>query len=209
MTAQNILETIPEGYVKNAAGHLVPLANVREQDKMRDEVVCRLVSQGAVLSQALADFKKLALADVADTVKIAAQKYGLDLGGNKGNVTMTSFDGRYRLRRQVAELIQFTEEIEAAKVLINECIARWSEGANDNIRVLVDRAFRTDTKGQLKTSAILELMRLEIEDSQWKLAMEAIRDSIQTNGTTTYIRLYERVGETDQYKAIPLDLASV
>ena len=158
MTAQNILETIPEGYVKNAAGHLVPLANVREQDKMRDEVVCRLVSQGAVLSQALADFKKLALADVADTVKIAAQKYGLDLGGNKGNVTMTSFDGRYRLRRQVAELIQFTEEI---------------------------------------------------EDSQWKLAMEAIRDSIQTNGTTTYIRLYERVGETDQYKAIPLDLASV
>ena len=209
MTTQNILETIPEGYLKNAAGHLVPRANVREQDLLRDEVARNLASLGAILNQQLAAYKKQALADVADVVRIAAEKYGVDLGGKKGNVTLTSFDGRYKVQRSVAELIQFTEEIEAAKALINACIARWSEGANDNIRVIVDRAFRTDTKGQLKTSAIMELMRLDIEDEQWKLAMEAIRDSIQTNGTATYIRLYERIGDSDQYKAIPLDLAAV
>jgi hypothetical protein len=52
-------------------------------------------------------------------------------------------------------------------------------------------------------------MRLEIDDAEWKRAMEAIRDSIQTTGTAVYVRVYERIGDSDQYKAIPLDLAAV
>jgi hypothetical protein len=59
------------------------------------------------------------------------------------------------VQRSVADRIQFTEEIEAAKALINQCIARWSEGANDNIRAIVDRAFSKDTKGQIKTRLCL------------------------------------------------------
>jgi hypothetical protein len=39
--------------------------------------------------------------------------------------------------------------------------------------------------------------------------MEAIADSIQVSGSTTYLRLYERVGETDQFESISLDLAKV
>ena len=124
-------------------------------------------------------------------------------------MSISSYDGKYKVQRSVADRIQFTEEIEAAKALINQCIARWSEGANDNIRAIVDRAFSKDTKGQIKTSAVLDLMRLEIDDAEWKRAMEAIRDSIQTTGTAIYVRVYERIGDSDQYKAIPLDLAAV
>jgi len=109
----------------------------------------------------------------------------------------------------MADQISFTEELEAAKVMIIECIDRWSEGANPHIRALIDRAFRTDTKGQIKTSAVLELLRLEIDDDEWQRAMEAIKDSIQTTGTAVYIRVYERIGSTDQYKSIPLDMAAV
>ena len=81
--------------------------------------------------------------------------------------------------------------------------------ASDNIRVLVDRAFSKDKTGQLKTGSVLELMRLEIADDEWKRAMQAITDSIQTTGTAIYVRVYERVGDSDQYQAIPLDLAAV
>ena len=84
-----------------------------------------------------------------------------------------------------------------------------SNKENANIRALVDRAFRTDTKGQLKTAAVLELMRIDIDDAEWKRAMAAIRDSIQTTGTATYVRVYRRVGASDQYEAVPLDLAAV
>ncbi|MNR65258.1 hypothetical protein D3C85_1882250 [compost metagenome] len=66
----------------------------------------------------------------------------------------------------MADNISFPEEIEAGKPLINQCIGRWSEGANANIRALIDRAFRTDSKGQIKTTAVLELFRLEINDEE-------------------------------------------
>jgi hypothetical protein len=139
----------------------------------------------------------------------AADKYEVTIGGRKGNVTLTSYDGRYKIQRHVADRIQFGEELEAAKALINSCLDRWSEGANANLRAVVDRAFRTDTKGQIKTASVLKLLRLEIDDTQWKDAMEAIKDSIQTTGTAVYVRVYERIGTTDQYRAIPLDLAAV
>lgn len=199
----------PNGYMRNAQGHLVPESQVREQDKLRDEAVIRLVKRGLQISRDLADYKRQALNEIADLIQIAADKYEVTIGGRKGNVSLSSYDGRYKIQRHVADRIQFGEELEAAKELINQCIDRWSEGANDNIRALVDRAFRTDTKGQIKTAAVLELLRLEIDDDQWKDAMEAIKDSIQTTGTAVYIRLYERVGESDQYRPIPLDLAAV
>lgn len=200
---------VPDGYMRNAMGHLVPRSQVREQDLLRDQTARALVDQAIAINKQLAEFKARALNDIADLIRIAGERYDVVLGGAKGNVTVATYDGAYKVVRSVAERIAFTEEIEAAKQLINQCIDRWSQGANDNIRALVDRAFRTDTKGQIKTTAVLELLRLEIDDAEWKRAMDAIKDSIQGNGTATYVRLYQRVGDSDSYVAIPLDLAAV
>ena len=209
MSTQNIPDSIPDGYMKNAAGHLVPRSQVREQDLLRDETTRRLALRAIELNGQLKAFKALSLGDIDDLVRIAGERYEVVIGGKKGNVSITTYDGEFKVQRAVADRIEFTEEIEAAKALINSCIARWSEGANDKIRILVDRAFRTDTKGQLKTASVLELMRLDMDDEEWKRAMSAIRDSIQTTGTATYVRVYRRVGASDQYEAVPLDLAAV
>lgn len=199
---------IPEGYLLNPAGHLVPREQVREQDLLRDQVATELADRALNIHHQLKAFKARALADIADLVSVSAEKYKVSIGGEKGNVTITTFDGKYKVVRAFAERITFTEEIEAAKALINACIIRWSEGANDNIRALVDRAFRTDSKGQIKTAAVLELLRLEITDEEWERAMDAIRDSIQSTGTAVYVRVYQRIDGTDQYRAISLDLAT-
>lgn len=200
---------VPEGYMRNSVGHLVLTTQVREQDLLRDQVARDLVAQALQINESLKAFKAKALGDIADLVRIAAERYDVTLGGKKGNVTVSSYDGRYRVVRQFSELITFTEELEAAKTLINSCIDRWSEGANQNIRALVDRAFRTDTKGQIKTAAVLELLRLEIDDDEWQRAMQAIKDSIQSCGTAVYVRVYERIGDSEQYRPISLDLAAV
>lgn len=202
-------DIIPAGYMRNTSGHLVPEDQVREHDKMRDQVARELAAEAEDLHARLAAFKRKALSDINDLVTIAGERYGVKLGGQKGNVTAATYDGSHKVLRSYAERVRFTEEIEAAKALINQCIVRWSQGANGNIRALVDRAFRTDGQGQLKTGAVLELLRLEIEDDEWVRAMEALKDSIQTAGTAVYIRVYKRVGDSDQYQAIPLDLAAV
>lgn len=208
MADQTTAPSIPDGYMRNPAGHLVPRDQVREQDLLRDAVAAKLATVAIEINRLLVEFKALALSDIADLVKISAEKYKVAIGGEKGNVTVTTFDGRFKVIRAYAERIVFTEEIEAARALINACIVRWSEGANANIRALVDRAFRTDSKGQIKMSAVLELLRLEIKDDEWQRAMQAIRDSIQSTGTAVYVRVYERIDDTDQYRPISLDLAT-
>ena len=212
MTEQTVNKTVnavPEGYMQNAAGHLVHLDHVRDQDKLRDGVVNDLVSQAITISKLLKEFKEQCLSDVSDLVQISADKYEVQLGGKKGNLSLFSFDGRYKIQRVYAERLTFSEEIEAAKQLIMNCIDRWSEGANNNVQALVNRAFKTNNNGQLKTASVLDLLRLEVEDDEWLMAMLALKDSIQVSGTATYIRVYERIGQSEHYKIIPLDLAAV
>ncbi|HFH4022057.1 DUF3164 family protein [Pseudomonas aeruginosa] len=200
---------IPEGFVMNAAGHLVPKHQVREQDALRDQVAGELAKQAVAISESLAAFKAKALGDIADLIAISAEKYQVKLGGKKGNVSITTYDGRFKIERAMAERITFTEEILAAKELIDQCIRKWSEGADQHLRILVDRAFRANRQGQIKTGDVLSLLRVEIDDPDWKRAMEALKDSIQVNGTAVYIRVYQRVGNTDRYDPINLNIAAV
>ncbi|CDL21453.1 hypothetical protein [Klebsiella pneumoniae IS53] len=39
--------------------------------------------------------------------------------------------------------------------------------------------------------------------------MTAIGESVQIVATSAYIRIYERIGDTDQYRPIALDMAAV
>ena len=208
-TQQTPSITIPAGFVMNAAGHLVPEHQVRESDQLRDQVARDLVGQALEIHDALARFKALALEDIADLIRISGEKYGVTLGGKKGNVSILTYDGRYKIERAHADRIVFTEEILAAKELIDQCIRDWSEGANDHLRVLVDRAFRANRQGQIKTNDVLSLLRVEIDDPNWKRAMQALRDSIQVNGQAVYIRLFQRDGMTDRYLPISLNIAGV
>ena len=207
--AERKKDLIPEGYMKNASGHLVPLEMVKQQDLLRDELVRDIVGTALRLNGMLREFKRQSMTDIQDLVDIAADEYDVQMGGRKGNLSLLSFDGTLKVTRQMSDIVTFTEELEAAKELINACVTRWSEGANPNIRAIIDRAFRTDTKGQIKTSAVLELLRLEIQDEEWTRAMQALRDSIQSAGTSTYIRAYHRVGDSAEWQVIPLDFAAV
>lgn len=200
---------IPAGFVRNAVGHLVPVDQVREQDKLRDQVAIGLSQEAKALSLALKNFKKKALGDVADLISIAGERYGVQMGGKKGNVTIATYDGKFKVVRSYADRLAFTEEMEVAKVLVYDCIKAWSKGADNHLMAIVDRVFSPNRNGQIKTSDVLDLLRLEINDTGWKSAMQAVKDSILVSGSSVYIRVYERINGTDEYRAIPLDLAAV
>lgn len=200
---------IPSGFMQDAQGRLVPEKAVAEIDKDRDALVREIVAKATELQQALAAFKASAMADVTAFVQLAGEKYEAKLGGLKGNLSLMTFDGHYRLQIAVADRIVFDERLQVAKALIDTCIHKWTAGSGTEIRALVEHAFQTDKEGKINTGRILGLTRLSIDDEEWQNAMQAIRDSIQVTGSTRYMRLYQRIGEGDRYTQIPLDLASV
>ena len=202
-------EQIPEGYMKNALGNLVPTNKVKEIDLARNDLVTELVSKAKEAQQHMAKFKALAMGDIAAFVQLSGEQYNIQLGGKKGNVTLLSYDGKYKIQRSMSDYIVFDERLQVAKELVDKCIHRWAEGSNDNIRALVEHAFKTDREGKVSTARIIGLKQINIVDDEWKQAMRAIDDSMQVASTKAYIRIYERDGDDGKYIPIPLDVAAL
>ncbi|WP_431786850.1 DUF3164 family protein [Vibrio harveyi] len=192
----------------NTQGHLVPLSQIKEIDLLRDEVVMGIVSAAKETQAAMAAFKASSMAKVSDFVDLSAQEFDVKYGGAKGNVQLLSFDGKYKVIRSVGEHRIFDERIQAAKAKIDECITRWSEGSSDQIKALVELAFRVNKQGHIDVNQVLSLRQLNIDDPDWLEAMDAIAESIRVVGKTPYLRVYERQ-EDGQYKQIALDIAKL
>jgi len=201
-------KTIPNGYWEDANGALIPVSKIKDIDKDRHRTVSDLCQAAIKQHAELAQFKAAAMAEVTDFISRSLAQYDVTHGGKKGNVTLISFDGRFKVVRQMQESLAFDERLMAAKALIDECIQGWSKGSNANIKVLVNDAFQVDQAGKISTGRVLGLRRLKIEDETWQRAMTAIGDSMQVASTKPYIRFYERDAR-GEYVAINLDMAAV
>ncbi len=203
-----MINNVPEGFLKDAKGHLVPLDLVKPIDMARNDLVLELVAKAQVVSATLAAFKADAFGDIQAFVDMSAEQYNAKVGGKKGNITLMSFDGQYKIVRAAQDNIRFDERLQAARALIDECLTEWTQDARSEVRAIVNEAFRADKQGEISTGRVLALRRMEITDARWQRAMEAIGDAVQVVGSKSYIRVYQRIGESEQYVPIPLDIAS-
>ena len=208
MTNTTQSNTVPAGYMQNAKGHLIPIDKVKPVDKLRDEVVTNIIEVARELSNHMSRTKANIFADFNDFVAVSAQEYDTKLGGEKGNTTIMSFDGSYKVQMAVAENLVFDERLQIAKSLIDECLNEWTAESNDNIKAIINQAFQVDKEGKISTHRVLGLRSLAIDDPKWLNAMEAISDATQVTSTKEYIRVYER-DEHGKYQQVALDFSNV
>ena len=205
MDEKPLEDDVPKGYMRNGVGHLVPLENITEADLLRDQLVRNIIAVAEDTAAKTSKIKASILDDIQAFVDLSAERYGKHLGGIKGNVTLHSFDGKYRVIRDVSDNIVFDEQLQIAKELVNQCIRKWSTGSKPEMMALINDAFQVDKKGNLNTARILGLRRLDIKDEIWKKAMEAISNSLNVTGSKTYVRAYRREGKANAYQRINLD----
>ncbi|MCQ8182217.1 DUF3164 family protein [Methylomonas sp. SURF-1] len=196
-------------YRQDSFGRLVPEDAIKDIDKLRDDTVREIVAQGLRLQEQMKAWKHQVLADIAAFCDVSAEQYGVKWGGKKGNIALVSFDGKYKVLLAVSDALAFDERLQVAKSLIDECIHEWAQNSSTEIKVLVEHAFQTDKQGNINTGRIFGLMRVKIDHPKWRQAMEALKDSIQVTATSQYLRLYERVGDSEKYQQIALDIAGV
>jgi hypothetical protein len=196
------------GHRRDHLGRLVPEQQIKTLDLIRDELVQRIAARAAETSAHLAAVKRDFFDEIASFVELSGAEYGVKLGGTKGNVTLYSYDGRFKVIRAISEHIRFDERLQAAKKLIDECLNDWTSESRSELRTIVQDAFRVDQAENLRVQQILSLRRYDIDDERWRRAMAAIGDSIQVIGSKAYVRVYERVGDNGEYRQIPLDMAA-
>jgi len=196
-----------DGFMKDSQGRMVPIEQVKPIDAARDQIVREIVSKSLELSGVLGAFKRKAIQDARAFIDLSMEQYGVKLGGAKGNVSLMSYDGEFRVLLAINDRISFDERLQAAKALIDECIKVWTKGARSELRVLIDNAFAVDKQGKINTGRVLGLRRLEIIDPKWQMAMQAISDSLIVTESKEYIRIYRRNDE-GEYDLISLNVAS-
>lgn len=204
-TEKNI---IPEGYMADRKGRLVPVEQVSLFDIEMDAFVRAQVKEAEEESDRIRDFKHKSFDDCYAWLDLVAEKYDRQRGGLKGNVTFSSFDGSQQIRIAVQDSLTFGPELQVAKDIIDECLSEWSEGANKNLKAIVNDAFAVDQEGKLNTGRILSLRRIKIDDPRWLTAMDCISESLQVAVSKTYIRFLKK-DEAGKMTSIPIDIAAV
>lgn len=196
-----------EDYMTNAAGHLVPKSAIKAEDVLENDFVQELFHKARELHAELSYFKMHSFEQVDAFVALLAEKYEVQKGGTKGNMTFLSFDGRTKVQVQNADFIAFGPQLQIAKQLVDEFIKEKSATVDHDLQTIVFNAFQVGKEGAVNKENILGLRRLKITGDKWQRAMDAITDSIRVCDSKRYIRFYRREKAESDWVAVSLDMA--
>lgn len=201
-------KTDDKGNWLDSTGVAVPQKYVKPVDKKRDAMVERLHKKAVALQERMIAFKAEFNVEVEAFLALVAKEVGR--GENKkGNYQFAGFSGHKRVSINRGSFIDFDERLQFAKTLVDNCLERWSEGGNDNLKAVVFDAFKVNKRGQMDRQRILSLRRLNIKDKVWQQAMELIGQALTVTGVKDYISIEERENGEGKWRSIRLDIAAL
>ena len=188
-------------------GGYIPTRYIKKLDKRKDQIVTRLAKRAITLNKQLEKFKSDVLGEITNYMGSAEEFYGIDATTQQGNKTLTDFANSLKVELRVKKSLAFDEKLGFAKALIDECVTKWSEGANSKLLLLVEQAFKTDKRGLIDRDRILGLRKLNIKDETWQKAMRIISDSLTITGKKAYIQFQHK--NNGKWQTTHLDISKV
>lgn len=193
-------------YYKKADGTLVPEDQVKDIDKLRDQMVMGIANKMLYLKQEMIRTKADVVEDIEAFMETASEQYDVKYGGEKGNLTFTSFDGNVQIKYYSNDYLTFNEGIHVAKKLIDEFLEDITRDSSKSIKQIVNQAFNLK-QGRMDVKAILKLRDINETDPRWVKAMGIIDESRQYVSGNKSLRLYLKNRQTDKMEHIPLDFS--
>ena len=202
--------TKPTRTMTDAQGQDVPVAYVKPYDRERDRVALRILKRWVVEHDRLAILKADTLADIAKLQAFGRDKCEVKIGGDKGNVQFSSFDGLTRVRLDARTMVEFDDRFNQAQKLILEYADDLAGATGERDIVTIIRAALTPSAGgMLARSRVIGLLRLNIKAEKWLKAMDMLRDCQFVKSGKTYIYVESRSSINDDWEMIPLDVAAI
>lgn len=194
---------VPDGYVKNAKGWLIPQGEVKSKDMLEARFVdsCHGLAAAAA---AACDHVRLAAFAESDALvgMIVADAGGDAASSQRGKVTLQNLTATRRIVIDRRDTVAFGPEVQAAKDLVMACVRKWSDGANAHLVQLAMAAFQANGNGDLSVSKVAALWRIECADEDWQAAMAALKEALRPTGTATYLRFHERADPDGKWQLI-------
>ena len=186
-------------------GRDVPIKYVSAYDRARDAASRRILNR---FTSARKTLEKVVAESIADLDKISQLKDSL---GDKGNFSITSFDGLIRVSIRQRYNIFLDERVVKARELmlnyVNQVLSRVGDKDAAALRLIVSEAFKANAQGFLSTSRIFSLLRMEINDAGWREAKAILQDSVTPQKGKRYLVCEVRPSMQKDFAAIRLDIS--
>ena len=206
MKKQKIADTKKITHLVDDEGEEVNVKYIDKNILKRHFAVESIMERVMTAQQELKTLKSELFAEVKAYLDTVSESYGENW---KGNARLYNFDKTKEVEIAVHRGIRFDERLSIAKTKIDDCLKRWSGTANEQLRMIVLRAFNVDKKGNVDVKQILQLKQFRFEDAVWQEAMKIIDDSITTYGTKEYLLFSMRDNPRADFKPITLNFSSL
>ena len=208
MTNSNDI-TIPDGYVLNANGDLINEKNLTNVQRGEDTLVRNLFAQAQELHNMMGGFKYAAMNAVEHYITDMLENEGVKKFEKiKGNVTFTSVDSKFRVKRSINDRLEPDSTIEAARQKFSLYKNMLIEQSGSDAAEFIDDAFKT-INGKYDVAELQRLASKDIKHPLYKAAAQAIVLSLKPASTKAYLNFYFREKSDQQWEALPLQLSSI
>ena len=195
----------PVNTMRDSNGNDVPIKYVSKYDKARDKDVRRVLAR---FQKARAMLEQTVAESIADLQSLAATKESV---GAKGNFSARSFDGLIQCAiRQQYNIYLDERVVKARELMLGYVEGVLSKvGGNDGaaLRLIIAEAFKANAQGFLSTGKIMSLLRMEIDNADWREAKRILQEAIKPQKGKRYLVCERRSSTQGDFEAIRLDIA--
>lgn len=193
-------------YWVDADGSLKPESAISNADKKKEEMIDAVFESVGETKESMEKFKLWVWEVLTTYIEKLAKKAKVDKP--QGNFTIVNYDSTRRIRFSRRERQDFNENLQFAKAKFDEWVVKKTEGADEILAELVQKAFEVNKEGEINRSFLFRLLGYSINDPDFKKAQELLKKSMIVNGTKDYI-LFQEKDEHGEWKSIPLDFAAL
>ena len=191
--------------MRDSNGNDIPLKYVSKYDKARDKAVrkilARFLKARAMLEEVVAD-------SIAELNALAQTKESV---GAKGNFSARSFDGLIQASIRQQYNIFLDERVVKARELmlgyVEGVLAKVGGNDAQALRLIVAEAFKANAQGFLSTGKIMSLLRMEIDNADWREAKRILQEAIRPQKGKRYLVCERRASTQADFEAVRLDIA--
>jgi hypothetical protein len=187
-------------------GRMIPCEYIPQNELNKSKILEWLFALAMKMHEELAMFKTAANNEVQSYLDHIAAEYGQNY---TGNCMISNFSDTQRIVFKQTTKMVANETINVAIKSVDDCIKSWSEGINESLIAIINDALRVDTYGKRDLKQMMRLFTLEIDDPNWRRAMEALKASIKTVESKKYMYFEYRDDEAGDWKSIKLDFSAV
>jgi len=199
-----------EEYWTSATGQTVPYSFVPARDRKATKIINTQIKAAQAISEKLTALRSAALQAIVDFVAWSESENGVEtIGGAKGNINLTSFDGLSQIRVRKPEYIEFDERLEQAKSIMFDYLDSLGNSPEAKIAIaLCTEAFTTTRDGRVRADAVMAVdRRIRLDAPQWRQAMALLHESRMAIAAKTYVRFYTRPNTEADFALINLNIA--